>query len=106
MVAYEDMIRNTSTEQASWHVIPADNRWFARIVIAATIVETLDGLNLKFPVIEGKALAELKDVRRALKAEGGLSPLPMPTRQVRTGICRKTCLEHPNSVRKERGDVG
>lgn len=69
MAAYEDMIRNTSTNEAPWHVIPADNRWFARIVIAATIVKALDGLDLKFPVVEGRALAELKKVRSALLAE-------------------------------------
>jgi PPK2 family polyphosphate:nucleotide phosphotransferase len=71
MAAYEDMISNTSTDEAPWHVIPADNRWLARIVVAATIIQTLDGLALKFPVVEGKALSELKKVRRALLAERG-----------------------------------
>jgi PPK2 family polyphosphate:nucleotide phosphotransferase len=71
MAAYEDMISNTSTDEAPWHVIPANNRWLARIVVAATIIETLDGLDLKFPVVAGKALAELKKVRRALLAERG-----------------------------------
>jgi PPK2 family polyphosphate:nucleotide phosphotransferase len=69
MAAYEDMIRNTSTDEAPWHVIPADDRWLARIVAAATIIETLDRLDLKFPVVEGQALTELKKVRRALLAE-------------------------------------
>jgi PPK2 family polyphosphate:nucleotide phosphotransferase len=71
MAAYEDMISNTSTDEAPWHVIPANNRWLARIVVAATIIETLDGLDLKFPIVEGKALTELKKVRRALLAGGG-----------------------------------
>lgn len=63
------MIRNTSTDEAPWHVIPAENRWFARIVIAESIVKTLARLDLKFPAVEGKALTELKKVRRALLAE-------------------------------------
>jgi PPK2 family polyphosphate:nucleotide phosphotransferase len=71
MAAYEDMISNSSTDEAPWHVIPANNRWLARIVVAATIIETLDGLDLKFPVVKGKALTELKKVRRALLAERG-----------------------------------
>jgi hypothetical protein len=65
------MIRNASTDDAPWRVIPANNGWFARIVVAATSIDALDGLDLKFPVVEGKALAEWKKVRRALLAEGG-----------------------------------
>jgi polyphosphate kinase 2 (PPK2 family) len=57
------LIHNTSTGEAPWHVIPANNRWFARIVVAATIIETVDELDLKFPAVDGKALTELKKVR-------------------------------------------
>jgi len=70
MTAYEDMIRATSMEEAPWYVIPADNKWFAWLAVAAVVIETLEGLDLKFPVVQGKALAELKKVRRALLAEG------------------------------------
>ena len=43
MEAYEDMIRNTATEEAPWYVVPADNKWFTRLVVAAAIVETPGG---------------------------------------------------------------
>jgi PPK2 family polyphosphate:nucleotide phosphotransferase len=70
MEAYEDTIRNTSRPEAPWHIIPADNKWFARLLIGATIVEALEGLKLEFPTVEGSALAEMEKVRKALAAEG------------------------------------
>lgn len=70
MHAYEDMIRATSTPHAPWHVIPADNKNVAWLVVAAAITEALDGLDLNFPKVEGKALKELKKVERMLKEEG------------------------------------
>jgi hypothetical protein len=51
MAAYEDMIRNTSRPEASWHVEPADKKWFTRLVVAAEVVEALDRLSLKFPSV-------------------------------------------------------
>ena len=66
MAAYQDMIRNTSTPEARWHVVPADHKWFTHLVVAAALVKALQDLALKFPVIKGKALAEMKKVRRAL----------------------------------------
>ncbi len=51
MVAYEDMIRLTSSPQAPWYVVPADNKWFTRIAVAAAVIETLDELNLRYPKI-------------------------------------------------------
>lgn len=70
MDAYEDMIRNTSSPEAPWHIIPADNKWFARLVVGATIVEALEGLKVAYPKVEGTALAEMEKVRKALIAEG------------------------------------
>jgi hypothetical protein len=70
MAAYEDMIRNTSTDDAPWRVIPANNRWLPGSWSLRPAL-TLDGLDLKFPVVEGKALTEWKIVRRALLAERG-----------------------------------
>jgi PPK2 family polyphosphate:nucleotide phosphotransferase len=70
MEAYEDMIRATSHEAAPWYVVPADNKPFARLVVAGAVVEALDRLDLEFPKIKGKALAELKKVERALLVEG------------------------------------
>jgi PPK2 family polyphosphate:nucleotide phosphotransferase len=69
MAAYQDMIRNTSTAEARWHVVPADHKWFTHLVVAAALVKALQKLDLKYPVIKGKALAEMKKVRRALLSE-------------------------------------
>ena len=66
MQAYEDMIRETSRDYAPWYVVPADNKWFTRIVVAAAIVEAIENLKLDYPKIEGKALKELQAARRAL----------------------------------------
>ena len=71
MAAYEDMVRATSRPQAPWYVVPADNKWFARLVVARAMVETLEGLGLEFPKVEGEALEELQKVRAVLVAEGG-----------------------------------
>lgn len=70
MAAYEDMIRHTSTEEAPWHVVPADHKWFTHMVVAKTIVRVLQKLDLKFPAVEGQALADLKLARQALRSEG------------------------------------
>ena len=69
MRAYEDAIRHTSRTEAPWYVVPADNKPFARLVIAEAIVEAMEGLRLEFPKVEGAALKELNKVRRALEAE-------------------------------------
>ena len=69
MQAYEDMIRHTSTEEAPWYVIPADNKWFARLMVAAALVGAMERLNLEFPKVEGPDLFEMIKVRKALLAE-------------------------------------
>jgi PPK2 family polyphosphate:nucleotide phosphotransferase len=69
MHAYEDAIRHTSRPEAPWHVVPADNKPFARLVIAEAIVEAMEGLKLEYPKVEGPALKELEKIRRALLAE-------------------------------------
>ena len=69
MDAYEHMIRHTATPQAPWYVVPANNKWFARLVVAAALVHTLEGLDLAFPKVEGKALRELQKAKKALLAE-------------------------------------
>jgi PPK2 family polyphosphate:nucleotide phosphotransferase len=70
MDVYEDMIRQTSTPEAPWYVVPADNKWFARLVVAAALVEELEALDLDYPTVEGPLLKELDKVRQALVAEG------------------------------------
>jgi PPK2 family polyphosphate:nucleotide phosphotransferase len=69
MAAYEDMIRATSRPGAPWFVVPADHKWFVRLVVAAAVIEALEGLDLAFPKIEGAALKEMGKIRRALEAE-------------------------------------
>jgi PPK2 family polyphosphate:nucleotide phosphotransferase len=70
MAAYEDMVRATSRPQAPWYVVPADHKWFARLVVARAMVETLEEIDPQFPKVEGAALEELAKVRAALEAEG------------------------------------
>jgi PPK2 family polyphosphate:nucleotide phosphotransferase len=67
--AYQDMIRHTSAKQAPWHVVPADHKWFARVVIGSTIVSALDGLDLHFPKVDKADRSEFRQVREALLAE-------------------------------------
>ena len=69
MDAYEEAIRHTSRPEAPWYVVPADNKWFARLIIAEAIVEAMEHLTLEFPEVEGPALEELEKVRLALLAE-------------------------------------
>lgn len=66
MQAYEDMIRNTATKHTPWYVVPADNKWFTRLVVAAAIVETLDGLKLSYPEVDPQKRKELQAARKAL----------------------------------------
>jgi PPK2 family polyphosphate:nucleotide phosphotransferase len=67
--AYEKMIRNTATEHAPWVIVPADNKWFSRLLVVATIVDTLDRLNLDYPKVTPGELAELKEARKQLEKE-------------------------------------
>lgn len=66
MKAYEETIRNTATEYAPWHVVPADNKWFTRLVVASTIVEALASLKLEYPKIGAAKKKELDAARLAL----------------------------------------
>jgi PPK2 family polyphosphate:nucleotide phosphotransferase len=68
---YQDIVRHTSTAVAPWFVVPADHKWFARVVIGAAIVSALDGLNLRFPRVDKASLQEFGKVRKALLEEGG-----------------------------------
>jgi PPK2 family polyphosphate:nucleotide phosphotransferase len=68
--AYQELVRHTSTAAAPWHVVPADHKWFARVVIGSTIVSALDKLDLRFPKVDTASLQEFKKVREALENEG------------------------------------
>ena len=66
MRAYEDMIRHTATRDAPWYVVPADHKWFTRLVVSAAIVNALEKLDLALPPIDPAEQAALKKARSAL----------------------------------------
>ena len=70
MTAYEEMIRETSTDYAPWYVIPADHKHVAWVIVSAAIVAAIEALKPTFPKISGEALKDLKKAERALRAEG------------------------------------
>jgi len=69
MKAYEDLIRHTAAPHAPWYVVPADNKWFSRLVVAAAIVEAIEGLNLHYPKVGPEKKKELAAARKLLVAE-------------------------------------
>jgi len=69
MRAYEDAIRQTSTKHAPWYIVPADNKWFSRLVVSRIIIEALEGLGLEFPTLDPEKRRELARVRRALERQ-------------------------------------
>src|SRR3984893_18722024 len=69
MSAYEGMIRNTSTKRAPWYVVPADHKWFTRIVVAEAFVHALNKLDLSFPQVDEEKRRDLKKARIILRDE-------------------------------------
>lgn len=67
MAAYEDMIRNTATAAAPWYVVPADHKWFTRLVVAAAVIDTLEGLSLSFPGVDPQKRKKLEEARQLLE---------------------------------------
>ena len=86
--AYQDMIQGTASKDASWHVVPADHKWFARVVIGSTIVSALEKLDLKFPKTDKADLPELNVVREALIKVG--PPLEAKPVTVVKKVAKKT----------------
>jgi PPK2 family polyphosphate:nucleotide phosphotransferase len=68
MAAYEQMIRHTSSPYAPWFVVPADNKWFTRLVVAGAVIDTLQDMHLAFPKIDAGKRRELEAVRKAFEA--------------------------------------
>ncbi len=66
---YQEVIRKTSTSKAPWYVVPADKKWFARLVISEVVVQTLEGLKLKFPSLGRTELKQLEESKRKLMEE-------------------------------------
>jgi len=67
--AYGDMIRNTATEHAPWYVVPADNKWFTRLVISTVIVDALESLDLAYPKVDAAKRKELDAAKKGLEKE-------------------------------------
>ena len=74
MEAYEQTIRNTAAPNAPWYVVPADNKWFTRLVVAAAIITNLKSLNLEYPTIGEAERARLEEAKQSLLAPNGLVP--------------------------------
>jgi PPK2 family polyphosphate:nucleotide phosphotransferase len=70
MDAYEDMIRHTATEHAPWYVVPADKKWFTRLVVSAAIVDALEDLALRYPKLDAAQRRDLEVARDLLRDEG------------------------------------
>jgi len=67
--AYEEMIQATSTKDAPWYVVPADNKWFSRLVISTVVVDTLKSLDLCYPKVDEAKLKELKAAKKILESK-------------------------------------
>jgi PPK2 family polyphosphate:nucleotide phosphotransferase len=70
MAAYQDMIRHTATPDAPWYVVPADHKWFTRLVVTTAIADTMKGLDLQFPTIDRDTRKELAAAEAALRRKG------------------------------------
>ena len=66
MQAYEQMIQETATKEAPWYVVPADNKWFTRVVVATAVIETLADLDLEYPEVGKDKLKELATAKDKL----------------------------------------
>ncbi len=71
MAAYEDAIRRTASREAPWYVVPADNKWYTRLVVAAAIVDAIRKLDLAYPGIDEARRKEIAAARRSLTREKG-----------------------------------
>jgi PPK2 family polyphosphate:nucleotide phosphotransferase len=66
MQAYEEMIQETATKHAPWYVVPADNKWFTRVVVASAVIEALSSLDLAYPEVDESKLKELAAAKKRL----------------------------------------
>ena len=87
MSAYEDMIRHTATDVAPWIVVPADRKWFTRLVVSAAIIDAIQSLDPRFPEVDSAVRAEFKKVKAALEAE--IKPKAGKTAKDKTRVKKK-----------------
>jgi hypothetical protein len=69
MKAYEEMIQRTATKEAPWYVVPADNKWFTRVIVGSAVIETLASLDLAYPEVDESKLKELAAAKRKLMSK-------------------------------------
>jgi PPK2 family polyphosphate:nucleotide phosphotransferase len=74
LAAYEDVIRNTATSSAPWYVVPADRKWFTRLVVASAVIEAIASVQPAFPALDGRMRQQLRVARAALESEGPTQP--------------------------------
>jgi PPK2 family polyphosphate:nucleotide phosphotransferase len=87
MAAYEDTIRHTATDYAPWYVVPADNKWFTRVVVAAALIDVLSSLKLQYPALSP---AQQKELAAAKKAMATVDEY-RPRQKSRSTSGRETC---------------
>ena len=68
MDAYEEAVHQTATREAPWFVVPADNKWFTRLVVAAAVIDALSSLDLSYPIVSEAKRKELAEARKLLLA--------------------------------------
>ncbi len=69
MKAYEDAMKNTSTENAPWYIVPADNKWFTRVAVSNIIIEKMESLNLQYPQVSEAHRQDLLEAKKMLESE-------------------------------------
>ena len=69
MHAFQEAIRATASKRAPWYVVPANNKWFTRLIVAAAIVEAMEKLDLAYPTVDSNKKRELQTARAALSQE-------------------------------------
>lgn len=74
MAAYEDMIRNTARDYAPWYVVPANDKWYSRLILSGAMVEALEEMNPQFPEVDDDYLKRMDKLRERLAAEGNVPP--------------------------------
>jgi PPK2 family polyphosphate:nucleotide phosphotransferase len=98
MEAYEDMIRKTASKEAPWYVVPADNKWFSRLVVAGAIIDGLNSLDLQYPKVDSEKLKELAGVRADLTKNDG----PKESAKKKSGKTRKPSSKPARSAGKPK----
>ncbi len=96
--AYEEMISNTATEHAPWYVVPADNKWFTRLVVSTVVVDTLESLDLAYPKVEEAKRKELEAAKKILIERSDASRQGDPKSVARKGehsVCAALCSKPP-----------